>query len=436
MFNHIVAITNLHLNTSDHSKNLSDFLDHVYSLLEQWRLSTPLCEQQAMIDLYNTNPTSPYVCLWLLEHENEYGWRNTFPTVAFHACMNWRNIIVKDRLPLILQRMEQAMEEHDEDLFKQWEPKSAARMFRRLLVGDNMEVYHDRSQQMLLHMRSINRPLFDTILLNLPKEYIQAHQDILQAHEFLANRQLLVFFNDHSRGLSLIDSWMHQLNFAQQNIRTLSLDVCQSICACWRGQESRNLSDKDNLKIVALLTQHYPLQFERMFPLFFDLDDAKTAPRWQVQAALEHLPEHLPNVAGVLADQFFNTVMREGSAAEQWREMTDFYSVEGVMEYVAFQKLPLDLYYIICHAPHWKSNLQKALSHFWDFPHPGLQEMADLLLEFAGGPATSAPQHTVFSNSASHPSQLQQEFEHLLHKRTLEQELQSWVPKTTKVKKM
>lgn len=436
MFDHIVNITNLHLNTSDHSKTLPSFLQSMYCLLEQWRAGTSLSEQQNIIDAYNTQPKSPYVSLWLFEHENQYGWRNTFPTSTFHACLHWPQMILKERLPLLVQRMEQAVAENDDDLFKYWESKSAARMFRRLLVGENMEAYHDRVQHILMHVRKINQPLFEKILSNLPQEYIAEHQTILHAQEFLANRKLLEFFNNNSRGLNLIDTWLHYLDYAVHNVRTLSPEVCESIYNCWKGRESRNLSDKSNSKIVAILAQNYPAQFDKMFPLFFDLDDTDTAPQWQIEAAVKHFPEYLPNVAGVLADQFFNTIMREGSAPQQWREMHDFYNTPGVLECVVPQKLPLDMYYIICNAPNWQSNIQKALDQSWDFAHPGLQEMANLLLDFAGGEPACAPQYLEISNSTSRSSQHLQDFERLLQKRTLEREIQPLEQKIVKVKKM
>lgn len=227
------------------------------------------------------------------------------------------------------------------------------------------------------------------------------------------------------------------LDYAKHNVRTLTPEVCESIYNCWRGRESRNLSDTSNSKIVAILAQNYPAQFNKIFPLFFDLEDTNTAPQWQIEAAVKHFPEYLPNVAGVFADQFFNAVMREGSAPQQWREMSDFYSVAGVLECVVPQKLPLDMYYIICNAPNWQSNIQKEFSRSWDFPHPGLQEMANLLLDFAGGEAARAPQHIEISNSPlGRTSQHLQDFERLLQKRTLEREIQPLAPKTSKVKKM
>lgn len=263
-----------------------------------------------------------------------------------------------------------------------------------------------------------------------------AQQQVSQAQQFLANRKLFDFFNNHSRGLSSIDSWSHYLNYAVKNIRTLTPEVCKSIYNCWKGRESRNLSDKSNSIIVEILAQHYPAQFDKMFPSFFDLEATNVAPQWQIEAALTHFREYIPNVAGVLAEQFFNTIMIEGNATQKWREMSDFYSVAGVLECVVPQKLPMDIYYIICNAPNWQSNIQKALDQSWDFPHPGLHEMANLLLDFAGGEPAGAPQCLEISNSTSRPSQHLQDFERLLQKRTLEREIQPLEPKIVKVKKM
>lgn len=423
LFEHVVHMTTLYTKTSDPNKDILGFLEHTHAVLELWRSSVPLHEQQATIDAYNAGTTSPYVSLWLFENEKKYGWGNTFPTSAFHACVRSLSMIVQPHFPLVLQRMEQAVVEHDTDFFNHWSSQNAARMFRRLLLEPGLEDYHDRAQNVLIHLHATNTAVFEFVRLSLPKDYVREQRVALRADEFLANDELLEKFKNHSQGLGSISLWEQYLDYAKNNIQTLSSEMCEAIYNCWIGRQSRFLSGAENLHIADTLATHYSAQFETLFPLFFDLEGTQKVPTWQVQAAVAHAPKHLPGVAGVLAERYFFNIMGAGAADKEWRENCDFYDVPGVRDYLQPIPLVLDLKYTISNSLRWKNKIHQGLHTDRIFPHPGLEETALLLLDFAGGPPATYPKHAVFHNHGIEQSVRAQEFEHLLQKRKLEQDV-------------
>ena len=436
LFDHAVNMTHLYMKTNDAQIDVPAFLEQTFAILEIWRAATPLSEQQSTIEAYNSNPISPYISMWMFDHEKEYGWDNTFPTLAAHNCLNVQRMILKEYVPVILQRIEQAVEENDRDFFAQAPEKGLCKMFRRMIVGFETEDVQTRTLEVLQYVRRAHLNLFNSILLSLPKDYVQKHCVELEAEEFLANLYVLEFFTSADRGLERIDQWMTHLNYAKDHIRTLSPETCRAIRRCWMGRDSRQLSDDDNLKIVSILAQRFPTQFDAIFPLFFDLEQEINAPKWQVQAALMYFPEQLPNVAGVLAERLFADAVQEGEIKKQWHHTMNFYEIPGVRECVLAHPLPIELRYTIYNVSRWQKNIQRALTENLDFPHPGLKEVSSLLLDFAGGDSANYPKHVVFHNETESSNPRLQEFEQLLQKRKLQHELQDLTPQVTKVKKM
>lgn len=436
LFDHAVNMTNLYMKTNDAQIDTPAFLEQTFAILEIWRDATPLAEQQSTIEAYNRNLISPYISMWIFDHEKEYGWNNTFPTSAAHNCFHFQRMILKEYVPIILQRIEQAVDENDHDFFAQAPEKGLGKIFRRMIVGLETEDLQIRTRQVLDYVRRTQPNLFNSILLSLPKEYVQKHCDELKAEKFLANLQVLGFFIGADRGLERIDAWMTQLNYAKDHITTLSPEVCTAIRRCWMGRNSRDLSDDDNLKIVNILAQRFPTQFETIFPLFFDLEQEINAPKWQVQAALMHFPEQLPNVAGVLAERLFAEAIQEGNIDKQLYHTRNFYEIPGVRECVLAHPLSIDLRYTIYNVSRWQQNIQRALTKNLTFPHPGLEEVRSLLLDFAGGDSAPYPQHAVLHNENNSSNPRLDEFEQLLQKRKLQHELHELTPKVTNVKKM
>lgn len=436
LFDHAVNMTNLYMKTNDAQVDAPVFLEQTFAVLELWRAATPLAEQQSTIEAYNCKRISPYISMWIFEHEKEYGWNNTFSTSAVHDCFNSPRMILKEYVPVILKRIEQAVEENDQDFFAQAPEKGVCKMFRRMVVGFDAEDFQNRTRQVLSYVRRIQPNLFHSILLSLPKEYVQQHCVELEAEEFLADLQILQFFTSADRGLERIGEWMTQLNYAKNHLKRLSPETCSAIRRCWMGKNSRQLSDDDNLKIVNILAQRFPTQFETIFPLFFDLEQEINAPKWQVQAALMHFPEQLPNVAGVLAERLFTQAIQEGNIDQQLYHTKNFYEIPGVLDCVVAHPLPIDLRYTIYNVSRWQKNIQRALAGRFTLPHPGLEEARALLLDFAGGNVAHHPKYAVFHNTNASSNPLLQEFAQLLQKRKLQHEVQELTPMIAKVKKM
>ena len=422
LFNHAVEMMNLYTSSTSNNNLTQEFVHQVNAVLEIWKNTTPLDEQKQTIDQYNTTSNNaPYVSLWLFQQELDHAqWSDTFPARMFHDCLG--SNVLKSYLPLVLQRLEQAVAENDSNFFIHWDKKSSARLCRRLIVSEHQE----RARRVVAAVANHSLAVFDAIRENLPEEYLREHVDELQAAEFLLNRELMVYFGSFHNGITHIQAWMDALEPVRANITIWSAELCQKIKECWKGEKSRSLSDEDNLRLVEFFASHYPTQLSKLLPDFFDLDYVHTntnqisVPQWQAQTALQYFPERLPYVAGVLAENLLSHAFRDQSIVAPWNAMRTFFVTPGVSEYMNEHNIPIELRFMIPDpVNHWQNSIMRRFESL-TYSHVGVQQAVELVVEFAGGARAQAYDRVEFGY-ITHNNTVVMEFEAFLQKKRLEQ---------------
>lgn len=415
LFEHTTQMIELYCRQSADRAATDNFLTEAFGLLRHWADSTPQEAQQNTIDLYNQQThIYPYVSLWLFQNQTRYGWTNCWPNALFPSALTFH--LSNIHLPVVLQRMEQAVAENDLSFFAPLKSKRLTQLMRRL----SLTVGSERLNPVLETVRAANRGLYHKILEGLPQTYLEANTQLpgakQQLNSLILQKSLVSLVTLSPQSVA----GFFQI-FEDHPVEKLGEDLCGKVSQLW-ARTGHILSVSQHLEIAAFFQNMYPQELETLLPKF-DLFTSMSPDEleWRVAVAAQYSPQNVRAMAAKLAEESLSEIGEDGEHFRQ-RLLQRFIQSPGALKVLETGPTEVSVWLLLYTT--WtaarREHLKSAM--YSQSVNPVLREISNLLIEFFGGTEAPSPTWTRVSLEGGEPTEQMTAFYEFVQRKILHQE--------------
>lgn len=415
LFEHTTQMIELYCRQTTDRAAVDNFLTEAFGLLVHWADSTPQHVQQSAIDLYNQQPRPhPYVSLWLFQNQTRYGWTNCWPSALFPSALTFH--LSNIHLPVVLQRMEQAVAENDLSFFAVLKAKKLTQMMRRLSLGLGSE----RLNPVLGAVYAANVGLYQTVLEGLPQTYLEANSQLpgvpQQLNALILQHALVQPVTLSPQGLA---GFLQ--TFVDYPVDKLGTEVCGRVSQLW-ARTGHILSVAHHLEIAAFFQKMYPKEFEDLLPNFHVFTSMSPDElEWRVAVAAQYSPH---NVRLMAADLTEDSLFEIGEDGEHFRQrlLQRFIQSPGALKELEANPTEVSAWALL--RTTWNAVRRERLTApmYSQSVNPVLREISGLLIEFFGGKEAPPPTWTRVSLEGGEPTEQMTAFYEFVQRKILHQE--------------